>query len=87
MAERDALHLQEKQLDKVVPKTEEAVHKTSGGGTNRKPSQNCYRCAAKHRGSCRKTLYALFVGKRPKCAEANQNKVSHNSHLHLILIH
>lgn len=56
MAEKDALQLQEKQLDKADPKIEEAVHKTSGGekkGTTRNPYHNCYRCGVKHRGACR----------------------------------
>ena len=53
MAKRDALDLQERQPDKAVPKTEEAVLKTSGGEGKPITNQNCYRCGLRHRGACR----------------------------------
>ena len=53
MAKRDALDLQERQPDKAVPKTEEAVLKTSGGEGQPITNQSCYRCGLRHRGACR----------------------------------
>ena len=49
MAKRDALDLQERQPDKAVPKTEEAVLKTSGGEGQPITNQSCYRCGLRHR--------------------------------------